>query len=95
LWGSACDSLTNGIQDPIEKKLFTIYPNPFNDFISFQAIYPFEGKLKIRDELGKILFEEKFSDNKSIDLSFLSMGIYFLNVEINDNVFTEKIVKIK
>lgn len=30
LWGSSCDTLTNGvIREIIEKKYFKVYPNPF------------------------------------------------------------------
>ena len=94
--GSNCDSLTNGITEPIDdKKLFQIYPNPFEDVITIHSIYPINGKLIIFDEFGKVLFVEKFSENKTFNLSFLSAGIYFFSIETEKKVFKEKFVKMK
>ena len=93
--GSICDSLSNGIKIPEHNKLFELYPNPFTDAISLHSLYSVSGKLIVRDELGKLLFEEKFSDNKTFELSFLPAGVYFLSVEINQKVFNEKVVKLK
>ena len=96
MWGSSCDSLTNGINETIdERKLFQIYPNPFEDKISIHSIYPIKGKLIIQDELGKILFAENFTENKTFNLSFLSAGIYFFSIETEKKIFKEKFVKLK
>ena len=96
LWGSSCDSLTNGITEPIDdKKLFQIYPNPFENEITIHSIYPINGKLIIQDELGKVLFTENFSGNKNFILSFLPAGIYFFSIETKEKVFREKFVKLK
>ena len=94
--GSICDSLTNGIKEPIdEKNIFQIYPNPFEDEITIHSIYPIHGKLIILDELGKVLFTEVFSENKTFNLSFLSAGVYFFSIETEKKVFKEKFVKLK
>lgn len=94
--GSICDSLTNGIKEANdEKKLFQIYPNPFKDEITIHSPHSESGKLIIQDELGKILFKEKFTDNKTFNLSFLSAGIYFFSIETEKKIFKEKFVKIK
>ena len=94
--GSICDSLTNEIKEPFDdKKLFQIYPNPFEEEITIHSIYPIKGKLIILDELGKVLFKENFSDNKTFNLSFLPAGIYFFSIETEKKVFKEKFVKLK
>ena len=96
LWGSLCDSLTNGINEPIgEKKLFQIYPNPLEDEITIHSIYPIKGKLIILDELGKVLLAEYFSENKTFNLSFLPAGIYLFSIETEKKVFKERFVKLK
>ena len=94
--GSICDSLTNGVKEAIdEKQLFQIYPNPFNDEITIHSLYSINGKLIILDELGKILFAENFTENKTFNLSFLSAGIYFFSIKTEKKIFKEKFVKIK
>ena len=93
--GSVCDSLSNGISEPInENNLFQIYPNPFKDEITVHSLYSINGKLIIQDELGKILFEEKFIDSTTFNLSFLSAGIYFFSIETDNKVFKEKFIKL-
>ena len=94
LWGSACDSLTNGLNEPEESEL-TIYPNPFKDEIAIHSLYPITEALTIQDELGKIVFKERFTENKTFNLSFLPAGIYFFSIETEGKVFKEKFVKLK
>ena len=94
--GSICDSLTNEVIEIFnENKIFHIYPNPFEEEIMIHSIYPIKGKLIILDELGKVLFEEKFSENKTFNLSFLSAGVYFFSIETEKKVFKERFVKLK
>ena len=94
LWGSSCDSLTNGLYEPKEPEL-KIYPNPFEDEISIHSVSPLSGELTIRDELGRIVFKERFTENKTFNLSFLPEGIYFFSIETEKKVFKEKFVKLK
>ena len=49
----------------------------------------------VQDELGKILFEEWFNENKTFDLSFLSAGIYVVSIESGKDIFKKKFIKIK
>ena len=72
----------------------TLIPNPIEDNLTIRFSYSEDGKVNIYDELGKLQYQEKFINNKKIDLSFLRAGIYFLNLESKNKVYIEKIIKI-
>jgi len=93
--GSVCDSLTNNIPGIITNdRLFTVYPNPFENEITIHSLYSIAGKLIIQDEIGKIIFSEKFEGNKTFETSFLKSGIYFVKIETNNKTYIEKIIKL-
>ena len=70
----------------------SIYPNPFSSYIHLQSKSENE-KFKLTDCLGQIIY----SGNKieSQDFSYLSNGIYFLQITSNKNktTTTEKVIK--
>lgn len=87
---------TTGINETTKSFIdLSFYPNPVDDEITIHSIFPIKGKLIILDELGKVLFEEKFSENKTFNLSFLLAGVYFFSIETEKKVFKEKFVKLK
>jgi hypothetical protein len=93
--GSVCDSLYNGIEEEKElKDYIEIFPNPFENIITIHSLYSITGKIIIQDELGKIIFIEKFEGNKSFDTSFLNKGVYVVKVETSKQVFFERMIKI-
>jgi type IX secretion system substrate protein len=74
---------------------FQISPNPATDkiYISFPAI-PITIGIKIYSITGEVVFEEKNKNtfNKTIDVTGLSNGIYFLSVLTGREIVTRKIV---
>lgn len=67
-----------------------IVPNPFTGEIRISVA----GNVRVFDGLGQKVFENEITNTtRPIDLSFLSKGIYFLQVETKGKVFQEKIVK--
>lgn len=105
-WGWAIDNLaieqSASIDDSLFSENFNIYPNPCKSFLHVDCshIYgPDMVDLIITNISGKIIYEEnqiscKLNNNKVIDLSGLSSGIYMLN--ITDNSYyskTKKIIK--
>jgi len=93
--GSVCDSLFNGIEEEKElKDYIEIFPNPFENSITIHSLYSITGKIVIQDELGKIVFIEKFEGNKTFETSFLNSGVYFVKVETNNKTYIEKIIKL-
>ncbi|HNQ13491.1 MAG TPA: T9SS type A sorting domain-containing protein [Bacteroidia bacterium] len=71
-----------------------IFPNPFDNSISIKFKGSMEGNLKVLDMIGNIVFEIDDFNSRSINLSFLSTGIYFVNFTNKSGFSSQKIVKI-
>jgi hypothetical protein len=96
----ASNFLSVGINESILKSNISIFPNPFTSEISIaitkQNIK--QGIFTIKNILGQTIFikQENYLNNnytKTIDLSFLSKGIYLLDVNIDGERTVKKIVK--
>jgi len=86
------------------KNMFEVYPNPFGS--QFMLAYSIESisdvKIELYDFLGKQVatITEEISEvgkhNKLIDANKLSLqsGIYFIRISLNDEIFTNKIVRL-
>ena len=77
---------------------FKIYPNPFSDKINIESTVFEDKSLKIKcfDVTGRLVFEDDkaLNDKKTeIDLSFLSSGMYWVQLKLDDRIFNTKIVK--
>ncbi len=74
-----------------------VYPNPTSDFIhiDFQQSYA-ECKISLVNSLGQTVYEEKPTQmnagNKSIDVSHLAKGIYFVNIQAKDQIAKYKVM---
>lgn len=105
--GSAFDDDTNfnGIPDYLEynvtlsNPLFIdskigIYPNPVIDFLNIESNNMEEFSVKILDLNGrKVLDFKSFTDEKSINVTKLHSGIYFLKLNSNTINVTKKFIK--
>lgn len=81
---------TNSIKKP-STSIFTLYPNPSNDFFKIKTNNDEPFNLIIKDTNGKVLFE-KFSCTKNTEFSTLTLssGIYLLDLHLNNGEY-EKI----
>jgi hypothetical protein len=84
----------------IEDLNFMIYPNPFtSDFsITIEKQNILQAKFIIKNILGQTIFRKEENNlnhisAKTINLSFLSRGIYLLEVTIDGERMIKKIVK--
>jgi len=77
------------------EELFRVYPNPTNGLLNVR-INNYIGKatLQIIDLNGRIILNntEEFNTEKTLNLNFLSAGIYILKVSGDNLNFTEKII---
>lgn len=88
------DFLTNVSSHDINYSI-NIYPNPFATFIRIETTSGGRLQLKIYDHLGIELFTDEVFESKTIDLSFLYPGIYFLKASKDNTVIvTKRIIKI-
>ena len=86
-WTITVTEATVGI-NAISKNEFSIYPNPTNGKINIETNQQIE-KITILDISGKIIIE---TTNKEIDLSKQKTGTYFVKIETENGIFTEKII---
>jgi hypothetical protein len=64
---------------------YVLYPNPASDILQITFQEEINGEIFIYDATGKLNFNEKISGEKffNCDVSNLSKGIYFLQVQTN------------
>ncbi len=77
----------------IEKKeinSFSIYPNPTSNFININSEIPVN-KIEIFNINGQKLMEE--FDNKTIEVTELKSGLYFIKFEIENKKYIKKVIK--
>ena len=85
------NGLTNVLKEPLKNNVLKIYPNPTSSVINVEVKnYKQDQKYILSDIAGKVIKRAIISSNKSqIDISKLSSGIYYLNI---NNKF-HKIIK--
>ncbi|MBN8565335.1 MAG: T9SS type A sorting domain-containing protein [Flavobacteriales bacterium] len=76
------DSLLNEIQ---------VFPNPFSDHFSVKEIEL--AKISIFDAQGRVVFEKEKYVGEILNFSHFNSGIYFIRVEVDNQIYTKKIVK--
>ena len=88
-------ALTNALNlETIESnQSFLVYPNPAENFITFQLGKNQKGIVYLYDVLGQnILSKEISENNNSINIQNLSNGVYYYKFE-SDKIFKGKIIK--
>ncbi len=72
----------------------TIQPNPTGGRITISLEEASTGVLNIRNYLGQLVMREEFNNIQELDISIDGpAGIYFLQLEVNGQVITKKVVK--
>jgi hypothetical protein len=84
---SNCTGLTENLNTN-----FTIYPNPFNknlDLVLEQA-----AAMKLYDQLGRLVLSQDLQKGKNMIFSSqLKEGIYFIQLNFGETIYTQKIIK--
>ena len=83
---------------PEPKNMVSVYPNPsenrFN--ISLGLVHSQDANLRIIDLNGRLVLSKHYQNVKNetlhIDLSGLPKGVYILNIELNNELITKKII---
>jgi hypothetical protein len=91
-----CGDLTVGVNEFPQNAQSLVFPNPFHSVINLQSQQKnLPLKLFFYDVLGKIHLETEITTELStIDLSFLSKGVYFIKIENESRkIEFKKIVK--
>lgn len=83
-----------GLVDQKYESLVSFFPNPVNDFMSFENQVGKELALNIYDISGKLMLTTKInSGSGKIDLSFLTAGVYMVEVKNDVAVSKTRIIK--
>ena len=72
---------------------FIAYPNPFNNQLHLKVDIENVQVVNIFSESGFLLKQFRIFDEKEIDVSDLSEGIYFVEITIDGNTKTKRFVK--
>jgi len=98
-WDPICQELYNycelgwpagiDIEGRIHSGMIVVYPNPAKDILNISTDQPVE--VTIYDLTGKAIEVEV--NNKQIDLSNLSNGVYVLSIEYNGTIYNKRIIK--
>ena len=76
----------------IDDNLISIYPNPTNRYLFIES----EENIKevvIHNNLGEIVFTNDDNNNyKTLDLSNLTKGVYYIEININNEIVKRKII---
>jgi len=72
---------------------FNIYPNPAEDQLLISTDDLDNYTIKIYNLLGKNMLEKINSNSKTLDISFLESGVYFLKISKGNNQKTIKLIK--
>lgn len=72
-----------------------VFPNPTSGYLKVNLGngLDFE-KIWISDLMGQIVFKSSVFKNQEIDISHLTQGFYFLNIQVDNDLFTSKIEKL-
>ena len=74
----------------LENNFISIHPNPSKDFIYINHTDDkVIEQVSVHNRLGQLVLT---SQQKTIDTSQLTAGIYFITVKINNQIWTKKLV---
>ena len=78
-----------------KNSFFSIYPNPAKDFINIilKDKNAISTKVNLYDSLGKLCLSQFFdAENTAINIQNFKKGFYFIKIETQDSIETQKIV---
>ena len=88
--------LATGIPELSIDKTFTVYPNPFNNYLFVNSTYVIE-LIEVYDILGQVVYSKPIRNKQNVyrlSLNNNSAGVYFLKVRFKDGtMIAKKIVK--
>lgn len=86
----AIPSLTTGIKNHAEKNSILVYPNPATTEINISFPTTNNFTIDIINMLGETVLQTQ--NQKEIDVSQISKGVYFLKVSDNKTIYSQKII---
>jgi len=84
----------SAIEDIVmNENIISLYPNPANQNITVDMKDThFEGNIRITDVSGRVVYQSKINHTKSVDVSSLSKGIYFVSIFDQNYLESQKLI---
>ena len=90
-WMNGCCAVARMDEDESTDKI-SVYPNPVNNVLRITGAFEASAEIKIRDAIGKVVYNNSISSPLNIDVSGWERGMYFVTVKNSNNVMAEKIL---
>jgi len=71
-----------------------IQPNPTTGLVTVIFNQPITADITLKDYTGKNIFRQKIKERGTVDLSNLPQGVYFLIIQVVDQMVIEKLIKL-
>jgi hypothetical protein len=81
----------SGSINPISKSAINLFPNPIKSSLSID--FPGNGAFKIFNANGQLLLKEAIFNHKTIDVSKLQSGLYFVIFELDGQTVSRTFIK--
>ena len=99
-WSSICTFRTGGSRtqscggSQIMHPDFALYPNPASQEVILRFPQELEGSVGVKflDELGRVVLDSKISGTNSFDVTDLPRGLYFVRLQVDDDIETHKLI---
>ena len=86
------DASSLKLAPPVEEGNIAFYPNPTNNAISLQGAA--DSTISIYNANGAMLqSQSNISDNETIDVSSLPIGVYYMKIQNKQTKFVRKLIK--
>ena len=98
-WSASWSTLPVGTQDLSGLASVELFPNPASSYLTIQLSTPSRKDINLellstegKVQLSTVMVAEKGTTKKSVEVSGLAGGVYFLRIISNDGVITKKVV---
>jgi hypothetical protein len=87
---------TTGVEELLNKNGFAVYPNPVSEVLTveFRNTNAEDAVVRLYNLVGEVVLMKKVSAEKTtLELSGLSAGVYYAEVQIAGSVYRTKVIK--
>jgi hypothetical protein len=79
-------------RNDIKQLYFRIFPNPNDGLLHIVCSEPLPFQIMVVDLVGKVVLEDNFNGNTTIDTNHLMVGYYEVVIKIRDEIIRQKLI---
>jgi bilirubin oxidase len=87
------DTTATGINEINFENKFSIYPNPTTEILNIVSNNTENISVSIFNSIGQNIYSAQATSNMKLQTSNFANGLYFIQINSNNNFFTKKIIK--